>query len=443
MRYTTTVFLIFLLTGISQPYLRAQQPLSLDEALQLALKNSLQIQKQLKDLEATELNAGIQKGERLPVINLSVSSNYFSEINEIDLSQTIGVPGRSVALGGHDRSELILGIQQPLFTGFRLQSQVNLANTQIKNQQVQLQKIKNDLLLKVHLLFYQAQNLYKQKRILEASLKRLKVQMEKVRNFYLAAQAMAFDTLQVYNQILAIQIEQEKNAHNIRLLNLKMARLLNLEQIRPVAEAELPPPDADEISLEKLKKQARELRPEFQQIHLMQKSTEIQQRIARSTFYPNIMAFANFHYAKPGLDPVANSWMTYFTTGISLQWNLWRGGNDRRKIENLIIQNEKLHLEEEDLKRLIDTEVEESFENLQISLKNYHLSLELKNQQAERYRIVSNQYENGLASTLDLVTAELDLTRAELQTQQALSNYYMNLAKLKKAAGILHPLNED
>ncbi|RMD92036.1 MAG: TolC family protein, partial [Calditrichaeota bacterium] len=157
----------------------------------------------------------------------------------------------------------------------------------------------------------------------------------------------------------------------------------------------------------------------------------------------NIMAFANFHYAKPGLDPVANSWMTYFTTGISLQWNLWRGGNDRRKIENLIIQNEKLHLEEEDLKRMIDTEVEESFENLQISLKNYHLSLELKNQQAERYRIVSNQYENGLASTLDLVTAELDLTRAELQTQQALSNYYMNLAKLKKAAGILHPLNED
>jgi outer membrane protein TolC len=85
----------------------------------------------------------------------------------------------------------------------------------------------------------------------------------------------------------------------------------------------------------------------------------------------------------------------------------------------------------------IEFEVRESLENLSFSLDQLRLAENLHAQQAERYRMVSTQQQNGQASTNDVVTAETDLTRAELQKEQALVQYYLNLAGLQRATGTI------
>ncbi|MFQ5602988.1 MAG: TolC family protein [bacterium] len=415
----------------------AQDSLTLEEALHLARQNNLQIKKQRMDQAVAQLERKVQKANRLPAMEVSLSSSYFSKVNEIDLSQTIGIPGRRVALGGHDRTEFLLALRQPIFTGSRLQSQVALAENSLLAEEAKFEVLTNEVYHQIYLLFYKAQNLWNQKKILQTSLKRLNVQLENVRNLYEAAQAMAFDTLQVYNQILAMGIEQQNNALQMKLSNLQMAHLLDLPSVRPIAESELERPLDKLAALPQLRQEAMEKRAELKTLGLARQNALIQKKLARSTFYPTIFGQVNLHYAKPGLDPVTNDWMNYYSLGVNLQWNLWRWQGDQRKVEQAQLIHNRLQLEERELQNRISLQVEESYEKLQFSRQQWQLAEELQAQQEERFRIISAQHQNDVASTNELISAEADLTRSELQTQQALINYYLNLASLKYALGTL------
>ncbi|MFQ5709265.1 MAG: TolC family protein [bacterium] len=420
----------------------SQVPLDLQEALRLAKQNNLKLKQQQAGEQVARLQELVQKAQRLPSLDFSATSSYVSEINEIDLSKTIGIQNRRVALGGHDRSELMLGLQQPIFTGFRLESQVDLAKNASMSEELKFDILANEIYHQVYLVFYQAQDLYNSQRILETSLKRLQIQLQQVRNLFDAAQVMAFDTLQVYNQALSVKIELADNRLATKLTNLQMARLLDLPRVRPIAEVHLARPAGVVTPLQDLEAQALSMRPELKSVRLAQQAALIQQKLVRSSYFPNIFASANFHYAKPGLDPVANSWMDYYSVGVKLQWNLWRWKGDQKKVQTFQVHYNRLTLEERELLRTVEYEVEESFEKLQFSLQELELAEELQAQQEERYRIVSVQHRNGIASTNDLVTAETDLTRAALQTHRATIKYYIFLANLKKAVGTIAQLQQ-
>jgi len=78
--------LLLLIGGFNFSASWAQAPLSLDEALQLAKKNSLQLKAQAENERAAQLEEWVQKANLLPSLDLSLSSTYFSRVNEIEAS---------------------------------------------------------------------------------------------------------------------------------------------------------------------------------------------------------------------------------------------------------------------------------------------------------------------------------------------------------------------
>jgi outer membrane protein TolC len=127
---------------------------------------------------------------------------------------------------------------------------------------------------------------------------------------------------------------------------------------------------------------------------------------------------ARYHYTKPGRNEVANAWMDFSTIRVSLEWNLWRWQQDRHRVEAAEVEYHRLTLEERELLRSIDYEVERSWEDANFAAKQIQLAGRLLAQQQERYRIVSAQQREGVATTNDVVVAEADLTQAELQLQR-------------------------
>ncbi len=428
---TTLVFLLFVGIGT------AQNPLGLDEALRLARQNNLQLKKQQQKQKIAEMEVAIKRGQLLPSLDVSVTSSYTDEIARFDLPFTLpGSPGQ-VELGGHDRTELAIGVRQPLFTGFRLQTQVELAKTALESEQTRLAFLNQQAAYQVYLLFYQAQSLKKERRIQAASLARLDVQLDQARSLFKAAQAMAYDTLQVYNQTLQLKIQMDQNQRDQRLADLQMARLLDLPEVRPVAEADLQKPLEFSLRLDSLKQTATQRRPELSSIRLGQHSAQLSRKLAKSMYFPDIGAEAKYHYAKPGLNQVANQWMDYTTLGVSLQWNLWRWQQDRHRVEAAEVEYNRLTLEERELLRSIDYEVERSWENATFAAKQIELAERLLAQQQERYRIVSTQQREGVATTNDVIVAEADLTQAELQLQRALIQYYLSQSEIALATGVI------
>ncbi|MCI0691313.1 TolC family protein [candidate division KSB1 bacterium] len=433
MRITLTALVFLLFAGIGT----AQNPLSLDEALRLARQNNLQLKKQQQKQKIAEMEVAIKRGQLLPSLDVSATSSYTDEIAKFDLPFTLpGSPGQ-VELGGHDRTELAIGVRQPLFTGFRLQTQVDLAKTALESEQTLLAFLNQQTAYQVYLLFYQAQSLKKERRIQAASLARLDVQLEQARSLFKAAQVMAYDTLQVYNQTLQLKILLDQNQRDQRLVDLQMARLLDLPEVRPITEADLQKPSLFSLRLDSLKQTATQRRPELSGVRLGQRSAQLSRKLAKSSYFPDVGAEAKYHYAKPGLNQVANEWMDYSTIGVSLQWNLWRWQQDRHRVEAAEVEYNRLTIEERELLRSIDYEVERSWENANFAAKQIQLAEHLLAQQQERYRIIGAQQREGVATTNDVIVAEADLTQAELQLQRALIQYYLSQSEILLATGAI------
>lgn len=437
--YLTLLALLFVI-GPSA----AQTLLGLDEALRLARQNNLQLKKQQQKQKIAELEIVVKRGQLLPSLDASATSSYTDEIAKFDLPLSkLGLPlpvtagQQQIELGGHDRTDLAIGMRQPIFTGFRLSTQVALAKTALESEEARLAFLNQQTAFQVYLFFYQAQSLKKERKIQETSQTRLLVQLDQTRHLFRAAQVMAYDTLQVYNQGLQIRIQMDQNQRDQRLVDLQMARLLDVPEVRPIAEIDLPTPAEFRMSLDSLKQVAGQRRPELSSVRLGQRAAQLNRKMARSFYFPDIGAEAKYHYAKPGLNQTANKWMDYSTIGVNLQWNLWRWNQDRHRVQEAEVEYNRLTLEERELLRSIDYEVERSWENMKFAAKQIQLAEQLLAQQQERYRIVSAQQREGIATTNDVIVAEADLTQAALHLQRAQIQYYMSQSEILLATGTL------
>ncbi len=438
------VFIPVLLTLLSCRLAHAQASLSLEEALRLARQNNLQIKKQEHRQKFAELEVAIKRGQRLPSLDLSATASYTDEIAKLDIPlDKLGLPlppdfaASAVELGGHDRADFALGVRQSIFTAGRLRAQVDLAKTALQGEETRLALLQQQTAYQIHLLFYQAQNLKKENKIQVASLNRLTTQLTQTRHLLQAAQVVAYDTLQVFNQALQVKILIEQNLRDQRLVDLQMARVLDLVEVRPIVESELPRVGEFNYARDSLKQAARQARPELRGVRLSQKSAQLNRTLARGNYFPEIGAEAKYHYGKPGLNQGADEWMDYTTVGVSLQWNLWRGQQDRHRVEEAEIEYTRLTLEERELVRTVEYEVERSWENMKYATRQIALAEQLLAQQQERYRIVSTQQREGVATTNDVIVAESDLTQAELQLQRALIQYYVSQSEMRLATGAM------
>jgi len=432
-----------LLPGLLAPLLLctavvAQTPLTLGEALQLAAQNNLALRKQAQKQKQADLDLAIKRGQRLPSVEVSATALYATELAQFEFP--FALPGGqqpSVELHLFDRKELSVGVRQPIFTGWRLSTQVALAQTAQSSEQNRFALLQQQTAYQVYLLFYQAENFKKENQIQRASMARLGTQLGQVRDLFRNAQALAYDTLQVFNQTLQIGIQVEQTQRDLRLLNLQMSRLLDLPEVRPLAELTLPALPAALMSPDSMKQIARQQRPEVYSVNLAQQAAQLQRKLARSNYFPEIGAEARYYYAKPGVNPFANAWMDYGTLGVNLQWNLWRWNQDRNRMQTAAVEYNRLQLEEKELLRSIDYEVERSYEDMNLAAQQNRLAQRLLAQQQERYRIVTTQQRQGLATTNDVIIAESDLTQAELQTQRTLIQYYLAQTEMQLATGAL------
>ena len=425
-------FLLFFFAQIAV----AQTPITLPEALKLAQQQNLQLQKQQQAELLARLELSIRKAQRLPSLDLSATSVYTSEIAKFDIPLAI-TGGRQVQieLGDHQRSDLALALRQPLFTGARLQTQVRLAQNALLSEEIRQEILQQTIAHQVRTLFYRAQLLVRERQAQQASLARVQSALGQARALMLNAQAMAFDTLKIYTQQLQIKIEVEKVAKDQRLLAIHMARLLDLQEARPIAEQTLQQPPEAIPALDSLQHAAMRQRPELRAIQAAQHAARLQIKLARSAYFPTLQAEASYNLGKPGLNQVANEWMDYFAGGVRLQWNLWRGKQDQHRAEQAEITGNRLALEERDLRQQIRVDVAQAWENLNYVTEQFDLANQLLLQQRERYRIANIQYGNGLATTQDLTDAETELTQAELLRERIFVQYFLARTDLMLATG--------
>jgi len=410
----------------------AAQNLTLPEAWQIALENNLSLQQQQQNIQIAQKQVQIQKAGYFPSISASALYNHVSEIAILNLP----IPGQAGVQGTQvDVYDFNIGLSQPIFTGFRTSNLLKAAREQQQAGVIEEAVLKNQILLQIGMLYYDIQLNLVQQDVFTESIKRVDTQLKRVRNFYFAAQAAAFDTLEVANRKLQLQNEllNLQNIHQILLSNFKFA--INTDAPFQIDRPAVEIIDLALAPLSEYYSRAIGQRPELEKITALQQAQLYRTKAAQSVFYPQVSATASYHYFRLGADFSYDEWQDFYTVGLSLNWNIWNWKRDSRTVEQSRLEYRNLDIANQKLLQDIEQQVTEAYKLLDNTRQQIQLQRQLVAQEQERYRIAGEQFEQGQAANLDLTNAERALTEAELLLQQKYIQWYRHKLRLDFAAG--------
>jgi outer membrane protein len=416
------LFILSLMLAAPATAKDATKTLGLDEAIQMALAYSPRLDQSRADIKRAEYGDKEAFTNYLPTFNAA-----YTYVQRDDASP--GVPNANFTFTP--------SINQPVFTGFRLDAQQRLAELGVDLAKVNLMLNRLDVVLDVkekYFSYLQAQrNLVTAKQQVE----QLQAQLKNAKDFYDVG-------IQPINEVLKVKVElanaeqQEVTARNsVSSSRAALARLVGLSVDYPLQIKDILDYKPSSITYDQAKNQARTFRPELKanQVELDQADQSI--KAAKSEYWPSVNLTASYSRNSDSIDMSSSDYFDEdtFQATTSISWNFWEWGRTDYRVGSQRAGRQRLESVRKDLEDEIDLQVKQAYLFLKDSETNINTTETAVVQAEENYRITQERYREQLTTNTEVLDAQFLLTRARNNYNNTLATYNLALARLLRAMG--------
>ncbi|MBM4302232.1 MAG: TolC family protein [Deltaproteobacteria bacterium] len=442
-RRAPAVFLLIVLTGLGWGGANAAAAtetggsLGLNQAIDLALKEHPAIRQSRETAAAARYNIGVARAAYLPQVNF-VSNYYYG-----NAFSTAGRKPLTAATGGTISSLSSAATTHYYFYQFQAtQLLYDFGKTPglIKESRASFGASEQDYAGSRQQVALDARTAYFG---YLAAQRALKVQEETVRqNQALLKQAQGFYQVGLKAKIDVTKAEANlydaeaslikvKNAVDLARVTLMTALGLKtwpFTQVEDVLEVKAQPQ-----SLEALKTQARERRPELLKNRQQQKYNEAAITVARAGYFPVLTS--NMAYGWQSLDqPFANAPSTWYV-GAAMTFPLFEGLSTAYAVNQNKAQLRASQENYEVLSQNVAKEVEQTYLDVKSGWELIRASKKALEAARENLRLAWGRYQAGVGTIIEVTDAQVQFSQADLKFVQALYDYRVFEAKLDKAIG--------
>lgn len=413
-------------------------PLTLGQALRIALANNPDIAAQQHDVEAAVAQKDFATGEALPHVSIETGYSYFLNDQRLGQPHTNGnqpgVFGRHIASGD-------LVVRMPLFTGGRITSQIRSAELLTKAAEHLLGRSREALVFNVSSLYF---NILSQHHVIESlafNQQALERHLERVDHLIAAKKAAKVDRLRTQVRLanIAQQIVAERNIQAVQ--QEAVANLLGLAPnhapIEVVGQLEAPPEDRPQqaSAIRKAMAQRKDFLAAQAALEAQAKAVDA----ARAAQWPTISGRASYG-GRWALDPSEEPGGTdrledVGEVGIMAEIPIFQGGQIqaeiRRQQANLAAARQRLRT----LALQIQLDVKTALLNTQSAYERVQATKMAIDQAAESLRIEREKYDQGKGSITDVLDAQSSLLFTQTSYYKALAAYNVALAQYRLAIG--------
>lgn len=431
---------ILILTLLSFEFVFSQQmKLSYHELIALTLKNNLTIKTYQEKLKQAEYKEKEIFYGTLPQLKFTGRYSRLSKVDPfvIQLPFVPGSPEIRVYEPLIDNYYTRLSLDFPLFTGLRQRNSVKAQEKFVDASESEIKAAINDILYKskeLYLKLYFANQILK---IIEANIQYLDEQKKIAENFYQNGLLHKNDVLKldIASTQARIKLSDQKNL--INKLNLSLCQILNLDlttEIIPV------------INLEDLYSKASKLeileqeefnKPEIEALQNVIKANQYLKSAALGSFLPNLFLNAGYDYAKPNTKyfPILNKWKYTWDVNLIFQFTLWDWMLPKYRLQQIDAQINQLEFQLNQLKTKISADQKEVLNKLKVEKDKISLYEKELQFASENLRIVENKFNQGLATSTDILEANKLKLEADVHLEEAKVNYILMVEELKKLNG--------
>lgn len=430
-----TVFFLFFIIGL----INAQEKsYTLEESLEVGLANS----KQLKISKASVISSKAKITEvgsqMFPKLSFNAAYTRLSEVDPFQVTVPFSPTPIKIQDAILNNYQLKLSLQQPLFTGFRLSSLKSAAEYNSKALELEYTKEINEEAYKIHTAFW---NYYKAQKVLNLvneNLKSLQKHLDDTKNFMDNGLVTKNDYLKLqvqYSNTELMKIETKNNAELARAaFNKAIGKELD-------TQTQVTADDPEDISIttkfDDLLNEAFQTREELKSLDYKIKAGEESVTAAKADWFPSVFLFGNYYYNRPNqrIMPLKDKFNETWDVGVSLNWELWNWGNTSAKTTQAEQQVVQAETSLKILKEGIELEVYKDYLKVLSEFEKVSVSKKSVEQAEENYRITKYKYGQQLATSSDLIDAEVALLNSQTNLTNSLVDLKLAKTRLEKSVG--------
>jgi len=441
MRKTAALLITLTLAALGPAVLAAQETkptlvLTLDDAVALALRqNPFYLATQEKVNQARSQVRQAVAGF-LPTLNAQGTDTLDEKLFFLEFPSLIpGEPAQRISIDFTKDYQMALAFSLPLFAGGRLTAGYKQANLGVKASQESVRLSEQETIFSAKRAFYGYLLAKEFSAVAAEALGLAEKFMENVKNLHEVGMASKFDLLRSEVQVANLKPQAIRARNSVEIASLGLKTVLGIELDTPVeVKGELSAPPLDVVS-EAIVDEALAQRPEIRQLDYQRGMAGEMLKIARGSMMPTLAVGGAYNFWSDALSLRKGAWQNYYTINLSLTLPLFNGFESGARVGQSKAMIRELDWTRKGLSDAIALEVRQAVLNNNQARETLLSQGKNVEQAREAVRIAELNYAEGLATNLDVSTAQVALSQARTNYSQALYDCAISQAQLEKAVG--------
>lgn len=422
-------------TKAEEVQIRTNQPITLQQALELGRQNNRELQGAQLTLERSQF--GLQE---------ALAAEFPSATVDLDFSRSDSASGKisNAARADSPLSQFFnsntvsttfngtLQLSYDLYTAGSRPASIRAAEKQLRFQELEVERISQQLRLNITRAYYNLQESDAQVEISQAAVTDAAQSLRDAQLQEQAGLGTQFDVLQAQVQLANANQDLTRALSQQRITRRQMVQLLSLAQ--PVEISAADPIEVAgnwELSLEQSIVLAFKNRAELEQQLLQRDISEQRRRIALAAVRPQATLTASYNILgvlNDDLGPAQG-----LALGARLRWNFFDGGaaRARAKQESTSIAIAESNFAEQ--RNQFRFDVEQAFFSLNANRENIQTASFALERAQESLRLARLRFQAGVGTQTDVINQQTELTRARGNRLRAILDYNRALADLQRA----------
>jgi outer membrane protein TolC len=440
--YLIAAALVLLLVAAVTVTAYAGEQLSLDQAIETALKNHPNLKAADSQVEGAQANVLKSKSGFLPKVTLSETWSKTDNplmVLGAKLNQATVTPSDFNPAVMNDPDPMSnyntrLSVIQPVFNGGKEYlgvKQARLASEAVAQDRA---RTRQETVFNVVKAYYGLLLAKEYDKVALQSLETSAANVKLADARYKAGAVLQSDLLRAKVQYAEVKEMATRSENGVKLAAANLNFAMGVPQESQYAvEGALSAQEMKE-DLDGMISGALALRPDLSSVGLNRKNAEANISQARTDYVPSLNLMGQMDWNS---DRLAGNDAKSWAVMAVLQWNLFDGLVTTSRVREASANAGKMRAMEEQMRSGVQLQVRQAYYNYQASLERIAATSSSVQEAEEGFRIVQKRYEAGMTTLVDVLGAENALIRSRTGALQALYDNNVAAAELKLAAGTL------
>jgi outer membrane protein TolC len=425
-----------------QPGTPSGEVVTLDQAISLALRDNRQVKNAQLGVGKAEDGVAAARTFRLPKFEFNALAGQ--QLISPDFTFTKGVLGNYANVGpipDHDvkmstpsrPTAIFFGqITQPLSQLHRIRLNIKQAAllTDVAHEQVRGQE--QSVINNVKRTYY---GIVQTQSALESVRQALGFyhELDRVTGDYVLQQvALKADDLEVKTRLAKTETEELTAANQLSTLKEQLNQLMGRDIRTQFTVSPVPEASMMETDIAAARTRALEQRPEIREARLQVKQAELDKRVKKSEYIPDV-SLAMTYVSPRNFDTYVPK--NFAAVGVSVSWEVFDWGRKKHQLEEKQKTIEQADNTLRDAESNVMIEVGARMRDLQQAGQLLHVAKLRQETTRENMRVSMNKYKLESALLSDVLQTQATLADADYQYQQALMAFWTAKAEYEKAIG--------